>query len=35
MAVTSLLTVLLMMAYLTSGCHLPDLNSARPPGIQN
>jgi hypothetical protein len=33
MAVTAVLSVLLMMAYLTSGCHLPDPISARPAGV--
>lgn len=33
MAVTFVLTVLPVIAYLTSGCHLPDPTSARPAGV--
>ena len=33
MAVTFVLTVLPVIAYLTSGCHLPDPTTARPAGV--
>jgi hypothetical protein len=33
MAVTFVLAVLLVLAYLTSGCHLPDPISAKPAGV--
>ena len=33
MAVTFVLTVLLLMAYLDSGCHLPDPIYVKPAGV--